>query len=44
MATSLLCNQAAMKWQNSFARLNRDKLGIAGLIDFSEVSLRDVCS
>ena len=37
MATAVFCNQVAEKWQQSFARLNRDKEGISGLLEFSEV-------
>ncbi|KAH9841592.1 uncharacterized protein C8Q71DRAFT_737818 [Rhodofomes roseus] len=36
MATDALKRQIAGKWQNSFARLNRDQEGIVGLLVFSE--------
>ncbi|KAH9950660.1 hypothetical protein B0H21DRAFT_722720 [Amylocystis lapponica] len=36
MATDLLRQQLATKWNNSFARLNRGQPGILGLLSFSE--------
>ncbi|KZT73754.1 hypothetical protein DAEQUDRAFT_754204 [Daedalea quercina L-15889] len=36
MATEALKRQIAGKWQNAFARLNRDQEGITGLLAFSE--------
>ena len=37
MATEALQRQIQGKWQNAFARLNRDQQGITGLLGFSEV-------
>ena len=39
MATPALCNQVAEKWQRSFTKLNREKEGITGLLEFSNVCL-----
>ncbi|KIP08943.1 hypothetical protein PHLGIDRAFT_18778 [Phlebiopsis gigantea 11061_1 CR5-6] len=39
MATPFLCNQVAERWQHSFSRLNRDKEGISGLLEFSQAWL-----
>ncbi|OBZ71191.1 Anaphase-promoting complex subunit 2 [Grifola frondosa] len=36
MATTALTAQIVLKWQNSFARLNRGQPGISGLLSFSE--------
>ncbi|GJE99308.1 Anaphase-promoting complex subunit 2 domain-containing protein [Phanerochaete sordida] len=36
MATPALCNQVAEKWQRSFAKLNREKEGITGLLEFTQ--------
>ncbi|KAF8917802.1 hypothetical protein CPB85DRAFT_1373962 [Mucidula mucida] len=36
MATDALRSQVAAKWQDAFARLNRDEPGISGLMSFSQ--------
>ena len=37
VASEALRNQVASKWQDSFNRLNRGAMGIAGLMEFSKV-------
>lgn len=37
MATEALRAQVAAKWQDAFAKLNRDEPGISGLMSFSQV-------
>ena len=36
MASDALRHQVAARWQESFARLNRNEQGISGLVTFSE--------